>query len=950
MDAARRAEIRRWARELGRSEERELRAAGRALDMLVQENEELLRRLGRVERQGDRGDRGDGGHGGSDEPIRPPARGAEGAPSPSCESRARRRGGRRERLRIPWRFALTLATLAALVVATAAFTSSVMRPELETGGVEHRALVGAAELAGLTIWARTDAGTEPQWRLDGRPVTAEREGERYVFRPGELADGAHMVEVRAGGQWLGGATRRVVFEVDTEPPTLALDAPVAQTRNEPVVIDGVVEPGAEVRRGNELVELDDEGRFRLELSSPPLAGAVVFALADRAGNRSRYRVPVTVIPRRPEQPVRSVHVTAHAWAYKPLREGVLALIRDNKINAVELDLKDESGVVGWDAPVPYGKRMGAVQEIFDLNGAVRELHAMGVRVIGRLVCFRDPIHAQAAWRAGRRNEVVQTPGGAPYAEYGGFTNFADPAVRRYNIDVAVAAAKLGVDEILYDYIRRPDGPIPSMRFPGLVGTPERAITTFLEESQEALADTGVLVGVSVFGVSATRPKEVAQPIPGMARLVDYVAPMLYPSHWASGEYGVADPNGSPYAIVRRSLVDFIKQTRGTGARVVPWLQDFSLGRTYGPAEVAAQIRASRDAGIDEFILWDPAVTYTSAALEPTAKRPNLELTSVPPAKLPGPRRLPVPAAPGASPEGVGPLSGLPPNELGVVPVIMYHQIRPDRVGVYDQTPAELRAELEYLWKKGYAPINAADLVDGRIDLPAGKSPVVLTFDDSTRSQLTLGPDGKPAPGTAVAILREFARTHPGFEPKATFFVLGEPFGGTAESPDHLRWLAENGFELGNHTRDHQPLGTLSPAEVQRQLVEGARVIESAVPGYRIRTMALPLGSMPAQPRLAVRGSHGGRSYGPYGVFLVGSNPAPSPYSTQFDPGAIPRIRSSQLPWAQAEENTFAYWMRQLEADPGRRFVSDGDPATVTVRAADEGGVAQRFRQRVKVAG
>ncbi|HUF02486.1 MAG TPA: putative glycoside hydrolase, partial [Gaiellaceae bacterium] len=899
MDAGRRAEIRRWAQGLERSDDAELRAAGRALGLLADENEKLSRRLSRLEQ-----DRGDDG-GGAAESSSPQPPGA--SPGVSDETRRARRAPRR-RNKPRWRLVVTLAALLVFAIATAAFTTAAVRPELETGGLEHGALVGAAEASQLTLWASSDADEEPVWLLDGRRVEARRDQDRYVFRPGRLPDGVHLVEINVGSRWIGSTTRRIAFEVDTQPPVLRLEAPAAHTRGDPVHIEGTVEPGASVLRGGAPVPLDGEGRFSIELSTPPAGGALVLELADRAGNRSRWRVPVTVIPRRPEHPVRSVHVTAHAWADKTLRNGVLELVRANKINAVELDLKDESGIVGWDAPVPYGKRIGAVQEIFDLQEAVRQLHGMGVRVIGRLVCFRDPIHAQAAWRAGRRSEVVQAPGGGPYAEYGGFTNFADPVVRKYNIDVGVAAAKLGVDEILYDYVRRPDGPISSMRFPGLEGTPERAVTSFLEESRDALQETGVLVGASVFGVSATRPKEVAQPIPGMARAVDYIAPMLYPSHWGPGEYGVADPNGSPYEIVRRSLVDFVRQTRGTGARVVPWLQDFSYGRTYGPTEVAAQIRAARDAGLDEFILWDAGVTYTADALAPTATRPNLKLTTAPPKELPGPKRLADPRPPPTAGD-VGPVSGLPPNELGVVPVLMYHQIRPDRVGAYDQTPAEFRAELEYLWKKGYAPVLPADFVEGRIDLPAGKSPVVLTFDDSTTSQLTLREDGKPAPNTAVAILLDFARKHPGFEPKASFNVLRDPFGGTARSPEHLRWLVANGFELGNHAYDNTRLVTLSPPEVQRQLVAGARVIEDAVPGYRIKTMALPLGSMPEPARLAVRGRSGGRSYGPYAVLLVGANPAPSPYSKQFDPAAIPRIRSSHLPWSSAEEYTFAYWMR-----------------------------------------
>jgi peptidoglycan/xylan/chitin deacetylase (PgdA/CDA1 family) len=932
MDAERRTEIRRWAEGLERSEVAEVRAAGRALTMLVEENEELARRLEDFEPPG---------------PTGPPLE------TETRQPPRRERSARRTKKAFPWRLAGVFAAAVVLAAAVAALAMAAARPDLEAGGAEDGATLGSAELSRLSFWASGEGEADAEWRLDGRSVTPQRDGARLVFRPGKLADGEHLLEISVGGPLFTTTTRRIEFDVDTTAPLLRLDSPAAHRVGEPIRIAGRVEPGARLSRAGGEVPLDNEGAFRLELQTRPPRGMLVLEAGDRAGNRSRWQIPISVIPRQPVQPVRSVHVTAHAWADPSLRRGVLALIEASKVNAVELDLKDESGLIGWDAPVAYARRVGAVEDVFDLEEAVDQLHAKGVRVIGRLVCFRDPIHAQAAWRAGRRDEVVQTPDGQAYSGYGGFTNFASPAVRQYNIDVAVAAAKAGVDEILYDYVRRPDGPLSSMRFPGLKGRTERAIVEFLEQSRDALAHTDALVGASVFGVAATRPEEVAQDIPAMARTVDYIAPMVYPSHWGPGEYNVANPNGEPYAITRRALADFARKTNLTGARVVPWLQDFSLGWDYGPAEVAAQIRAARDAGMDEFILWDPAVTYTSDALEPTAKRPALELRTTPPKGLPGPKRLPDPqpaAKVAVSPAAIekGPVSGLPPNELGVVPVLMYHEIRPDRVGAYDQTPAEFRAELEHLWTKGYAPVNASDFADGRIDLPAGKSPVVLTFDDSTTYQLELGPDGEPKKNTAVAMLREFSRTHPGFAPKATFFLLRKPFGGNSRSPEHVRWLAENGFELGNHSHDHTPLRPLDDSEVQRQLVAGARVILDAAPGYPIRSLALPLGSMPQRAELAVRGRSGGQTYGPYAVFLVGANPAPSPYSKDFDRAAIPRIRSSHLPWSSAEEYTFAYWMRLLGRNPEQRFVSDGDPRTITVRRAEQDSVARRFRGRVRV--
>jgi hypothetical protein len=159
-----------------------------------------------------------------------------------------------------------------------------------------------------------------------------------------------------------------------------------------------------------------------------------------------------------------------------------------------------------------------------------------------------------------------------------------------------------------------------MRFPGLHGSPSAAIVGFLRETRLALRPYKTMLGASVFGIAATRPDQVAQDVPEMARQVDYIAPLVYPSHWGPGEYNVSDPNAEPFAIVERSLFDFRRDVTGTPARLVPWLQDFSLGGVvYGPAQVRAQIAAARKIGVDEFILWDPGVTYTAAALEPNAR-------------------------------------------------------------------------------------------------------------------------------------------------------------------------------------------------------------------------------------------------------------------------------------------------------------------------------------------
>jgi hypothetical protein len=230
-------------------------------------------------------------------------------------------------------------------------------------------------------------------------------------------------------------------------------------------------------------------------------------------------------------------------------------------------------------------------------------------------------------------------------------------------------------------------------------------------------------------------------------------------------------------------------------------------------------------------------------------------------------------------------------------------------------------------------------------VPRGTTPVVLTFDDSTTNQAALTEAGDLDPETAAGILVEFARSHPGFEPAATFYVNREPFAAAERTAELLSVLAGLGFEIANHTHDHLPLGTLTPEEVQRQLVLGNRVIHEYLPDAEIATMALPLGSVPDREELAVGGSWDGEPYRFAGVMLVGAEPAPSPFSAAFAPAAIPRIRSTP---DRSVENGSADWLARLTRDPDLRFVSDGDPSTVVVAPGREGDVAERFRERVTV--
>lgn len=272
---------------------------------------------------------------------------------------------------------------------------------------------------------------------------------------------------------------------------------------------------------------------------------------------------------------------------------------------------------------------------------------------------------------------------------------------------------------------------------------------------------------------------------------------------------------------------------------------------------------------------------------------------------------------------------------------MYHQILADPgADRYNQTPQQFRAELERLAREGYVPVTAADLVARRIDIPAGKHPVVLTFDDSTTSQLALGPDGEPKPDTAVGILLDVARANPGFTPVATMYVNAAPFA-DRDGKATLGWLHAHGFEVGDHTESHANLKKLDAAGVQRELAGDLARIRAAVPGIEVTTMALPFGVFPSDRALAARGSANGVSYDFGGVMLVGSNPAPSPYAAAWKPLAVPRIRSYSLPGADAPYES-AHWLDVLAGPDGGRYTSDGDPTTISFPAAERDRLDPRY--------
>jgi hypothetical protein len=317
-------------------------------------------------------------------------------------------------------------------------------------------------------------------------------------------------------------------------------------------------------------------------------------------------------------PVKGLYVSSYGAGNEELFGRVLGIADRTEINALVIDVKDDFGKVTYDADVPLAVSLGLIEpRIQDIEGLIATLREHDITPIARLVCFKDNDLARK-----RPDLAVQSSKGGVWQDRKGlrYTNPYNREVWEYNVQVAEDAVRRGFREIQFDYTRFPsDGPVQEAVYPGEYTTKEDAIAAFLAFARERLEPLGVWVSVDVFGVTVHVKDDqgIGQQLEKMARNVDLICPMVYPSHYGKGYYGLDDPNADPYQLVKNALADAATRLAGTGAKGRPWLQDFSLGGVqYGEKEVRAEIRAAEEQGFDEWMLWDPALKYVEAALRP----------------------------------------------------------------------------------------------------------------------------------------------------------------------------------------------------------------------------------------------------------------------------------------------------------------------------------------------
>ncbi|GMO65613.1 MAG: putative glycoside hydrolase [Endomicrobiia bacterium] len=313
--------------------------------------------------------------------------------------------------------------------------------------------------------------------------------------------------------------------------------------------------------------------------------------------------------------IRGIHLSAWVSGSKKCRKILTDLLDNTELNAVVIDIKEYEGKVYIDGIKAVEKNYAYIEAIPDLEKYISNLKEKGIYTIARIVVFRDNTMARK-----KPELAVKTLDYNTIWTDGKGSAWLDPYNKHtwtYNIDIAERAINIGFDEIQFDYIRFPsDGITKNCRYSKPHSTIEasNALVGFLKEANKRLKAKSINISIDVFGLTTTALDDmgIGQKIVEMAKWVDYVCPMVYPSHYEKWNYGIAEPNKEPYKLVYIALKGALKRIPKEKLR--PWLQDFSMGYRYGKDEVKAQIQACYDNKIESWLLWNPRCVYTKDAL------------------------------------------------------------------------------------------------------------------------------------------------------------------------------------------------------------------------------------------------------------------------------------------------------------------------------------------------
>ena len=378
-------------------------------------------------------------------------------------------------------------------------------------------------------------------------------------------------------------------------------------------------PGTRVVSGTVSAEADAQGEFYLKgVSQDPnirVAAPGYRVVTLQPGRQQRVEVRLEPLV------VRGLYIGFGTMALPERREAAIREAERFGLNAVVLDIKSDRGLVNSELATPLSEGIGAsVKQSYDLAATLRDLKARGFYTIARLVVFKDRFLGLA------HPEIAVREDGELYLDCED-QHWLDPFSEKawdYNLDLAQNAARMGFDEIHFDYLRFPSDCVQgSLTYSQEVTSESQraAIEGFLERAHQRLRPLGVSLSAAVFGLTTVQDDiGIGQFIGDIARHVDYVSPMVYPSTWRSGAFDSEYPAAEPYRIVKLSVGSAVERLKDTGAKVRPWLQAFNDYKArqlpYGWPEIETQIKAAQEAGALGWLLWNPAADYSLGSPSP----------------------------------------------------------------------------------------------------------------------------------------------------------------------------------------------------------------------------------------------------------------------------------------------------------------------------------------------
>ena len=317
-----------------------------------------------------------------------------------------------------------------------------------------------------------------------------------------------------------------------------------------------------------------------------------------------------------------------AYINKKLNDAI-DLIDSTELNAIVIDIKSDGGYITYRMDHPLAKEIGAcTSTIGDIDATIKKLKDHGIYTIARIVSLKDPVLAEK-----RKDLALKNKDGSIFRDSSGlaWVNPYEDEVWEYLLEICKQCVNVGFDEVNLDYIRfATDKGMSNVDFGPKAEEMTRieVITEGIRKICEVIKPMGAFVSCDVYGAiisSSTDARIVGQSYFNMAKYLDYICPMVYPSHYGNGYYGLDYPDTHPYELVYHALMDsqkvlYMIDPAENKAIVRPWLQDFtatwvSHHLTYGKEEVRAQIKGVYDAGYSEWLLWNAGVSYTASALE-----------------------------------------------------------------------------------------------------------------------------------------------------------------------------------------------------------------------------------------------------------------------------------------------------------------------------------------------